>query len=769
LFALGAVSVSVNATAYADDSETIYLQRVSVGADGTRSYFAEGGATVTLRDGSEHTVDHDLLEDPDGNRYTLEADIYQAGVDEDVVYEFRLVRQPNEALSESERLEAEGLSRGSDTGLGDTGGAELASLTSAASACSVLCGHDELVLGAGLEDWAGSAARGETVEVHVVLAEAPVLELPQVSPSLADSDPVYYLEQMSDRLLAIEDRKTEMADLYEPVLAEHGIEDVYAYWLINAGLVEVDLETLEALAADDRVARLELVDEGEVEGNNGSEIMAATGIDEYLDGGYDGELPSGRSTVNDIYIGLVDNYLWNNHPAWKDCGLPSCPSRLVSAWKWNGLVGAWWPNSETPVGDSCSHGTRVAGMMLADLTSGQDTGITDPDEQIDCSGLSPESSFSFISYEHGAGSVRAIQRATWLDVDITNFARGHEVIHGLCGQTHATIDAANAAALNGVFFVKSAGNEGHLGPDCTVSIPGTAAGSFTVGALEVVGVSDLTSADAWQNIIPPDDNYNGSSRGGDCHGRSVIDLVLPGGKEGDLATCKPKPLCTYVDYVNGGINTSHASGAMSGAAADFKHWLADTFAPWPTGWTDENIVGLMHAALILQGDAGIEGGGTADPMDEFDDLFGAGRLSAILFDSSHMSAPWRFRLAISTVDDGETATIPLNPDGDMVNQDVPVDADTFRAAVWWYEPNLASGGTAEMLTKATDGGAFSSTYGATTGQKQRVGVSPPSTLGGHTWELRVSGVDVPASEDCNYYYGLQKRKVFAALFWEDGT
>ncbi len=47
LLALGAVGVSVNSVAYADDSETIYLQRVSVGTDGTRSYYAEGSNIVS--------------------------------------------------------------------------------------------------------------------------------------------------------------------------------------------------------------------------------------------------------------------------------------------------------------------------------------------------------------------------------------------------------------------------------------------------------------------------------------------------------------------------------------------------------------------------------------------------------------------------------------------------------------------------------------------------------------------------------------------------
>lgn len=471
LLALTVLNLSLSSSALAGAPETVYLQRVSVASDGTRSYYAEGSATVTLSDGREHTVDHDTLEDPEGNRYGLVADVYQTTAGGDVVYEFRLVRQDNEPMTEADRLEAESLVGRSDTGPEDTGAGVAASLASAASTCSVLCGHDELVLDASLDEWAETAARGETVEVHVVLTEAPVLDLSEVSPSLADSDPVYYLEQMSDRLLAIEDRKTEMAELYRPIMAEHGIGEFYAYWLISAALVEVDLDTLAQLAADERVARLETLSDDDPEGNSGFEMRDATGISDYLGVGWNGELASGRSSVNYMYIGLIDNYLYKPHPAWEDygstiacateCSSSSCPDRLVSAWMWNGLVGAWWPNN-APVQDT--HGTRVAGMMLADLTDDQDPAITDPDEQINCSGMSPESSFSFISYLHGAGDVRAIQRATWLDVDVANTSHPVDSTSDLCGMSHATIDAVSAATLNGVFFIKSAGNKGHYVP-----------------------------------------------------------------------------------------------------------------------------------------------------------------------------------------------------------------------------------------------------------------------------------------------------------------
>ena len=33
--------------------------------------------------------------------------------------------------------------------------------------------------------------------------------------------------------------------------------------------------------------------------------------------------------------------------------------------------------------------------------------------------------------------------------------------------------------------------------------------------------------------------------------------------------------------------------------------------------------------------------------------------------------------------------------------------------------------------------------------------------------LRVSGLDVPASTDFDYLYGQQRRKVFAAFYWEN--
>jgi hypothetical protein len=781
--ALAVVTLSLSTTALASDPETIYLQRVTVAPDGSRSYYAEGGATVTLRDGSEHSVDHDTLEDPDGNRYGIEADIYQLAEGADVIYEYRLVRHDPIPMTEEDLREAMAIEALGDTGLDDTGSVPTLSAGSDGARSAMLGTHEALILDRALEDWADIAGRGETVEVHVILAEGPALDLPDVTPNLADSDPVYYLDQMADRLLAVEDRKTEMGDLYQRFLAEHGVRDFYAYWLINGARLEVDLETLTSLAADERVARLEIVSEGEPESNNnGDAIMDATGISAFLNDGHDGELPSGRSSVNDIYIGLIDNYLWTDHYAWEDCADPgecmdecdflTCPDRLVSALRWLNTHHTWVPNTIPPTQPKASHCTHVAGMMVADLTDGQDPSITNHIDQRDYSGLSTESAFSFISYEHGAGKVRAIQKAVALDVDIANMSAGADTAD-LCGQSHATIDAVNAAALHGVFFVKSAGNHRHdQNSNCYVSKPGTAAGSFTVGALEVRNQASLSSAPIWQSgVSHPVTDKGGSSRGGDAHGRSVIALAVPGGKENarltgcDLAS-DTGLVCVSPDYEEGGVNTSQAAGAMSGAAANFKSWMVDMYFPWPTAWTDENTVGLMHAALLLQGDGVREGGTTAPPYEKFDSLYGAGRLAARTFDDAGMTPPYRFRFATRIVEDSEgAAPIYLNPDGDGNNQVLPVEADTIKAAVWWYEPNLFQGDPPKLLTRLNGEDNYS--HWNIHDTKQRVGVVPPNPVGGYTWSINLFGTELPESTDVNYFYGQERRKVFVAMYWEN--
>ncbi len=237
-----------------------------------------------------------------------------------------------------------------------------------------------------LTEWAASAGESDPTSAHVVLAGGTALDLPEVTPSLADTDPTYYLDQIAARLLAIEARKTETEALFAALFADHDIGDFYAYWLINAAQAEISAGTLAALAADARVSRIEAVSEPEDESsNNGDAIMDATGLIDYLDAGLDGELPSGRSSVNDMYVGILDNYFFQGHPAWEDCGSSAecladcgsstCPDRLVNTWKWDAIIGAWVPDYTTP---SDAHGTHVASMLVADLTDDQDPAYQDP-------------------------------------------------------------------------------------------------------------------------------------------------------------------------------------------------------------------------------------------------------------------------------------------------------------------------------------------------------------------------------------------------------
>lgn len=376
--------------------------------------------------------------------------------------------------------------------------------------------------------------------------------------------------------------------------------------------------------------------------------------------------------------------------------------------------------------------------------------------------MSTEVVFSAVSHGQNAGIAAAIQQAVALGVDGINLSAGTGGPN--CALSHTSIAAANIANLQGVFFTKSAGNDGYGATSCTVTAPGAGAGVFTVGAHMVRGVGDLTTAAIWENTDDPLDP-EGSARGGDACGRSVIDLVAAAGREGDTATSFNSS--GNATYARGAGATSMAAPVVAGAAANFRHYLVDMFSPWPSAWTNRNTAGLVFASMLLMGDGELESG-TMGSGTAYDDLWGAGRLSMKMFNPTGMTAPWRFRLAVRTIYQSATDVIPLNP-SDNGNQPIPDNVSELRVATWWYEPNLNQPpwlpiGVAQLDTQVCSDGGVCYPYNGTGPSKHRIWLGP--VFGNDLWELKITGLSVPVSLDPNYHFGYAKRVVYAVLYWE---
>lgn len=131
-----------------------------------------------------------------------------------------------------------------------------------------------------------------------------------------------------------------------------------------------------------------------------------------------------------------------------------------------------------------------------------------------------------------------------------------------------------------------------------------------------------------------------------------------------------------------------------------------------------------------------------------------------------MDAPWRRRIHSFVLEDGEEWVRNVNPSGGS-NQDVPADAEWFKGAMWFYEPNLDDN-AADLATVnfriCDSGGCYNS--GTTDAGAQRLWLG--SVVGGEEWQVKVNGIDVPDSEEAGwYYYNEPKRKVYVSYFYED--
>ena len=721
-----------------------------------------GSLTVTLADGSEHELSLDDLEDPDGNRYLAVGDVYQEDEEGDAVTELRLYRYEPERLTDDE-LVSVWTEHNADADTGDV--SDFRNRRSATYAAPEGVEMDEQ-----LTDWLAAAGRGETVEVRVVMAETLELDLPASARHLAEVDPIYSLDRSEERLLAIEDQRTAVEASQRELRAElssAAFSPETAYWLVNAFDVQLDSEAIEMLATDTRVARLELVSEVDALANDGTAIREAAQVQQFLDEGDDGSLGSGRNAYSRMLVVVWDHVVDIDHPAWGDGGVAG--SRLVGAQKWDGTLGAWVPdaNGKTQWDSGLDytgnhHGTAVTAQVLADLTEGQDSSVSN----FPGGGWAARTGMSTESYvvtlaSAGNGPIRGIEQAMYLEADILNMSvgigKGDSAMH--CNAAHSLNQAVWAGFHDGVLIVAGAGNEGHAAAnECTVLLPAYASGSVAVGGLKVPG-EDLRSGAI----------YNPSSRGGDGWGRSVIDVVAPAGRSGDKLAIWDDSygMAANGTSCNGGgcQGTSYATPVVSGAMANLKHHLMNMLG---ASWA--NDPGTLIASLLVMADREREADTGYNPITmEHDDLWGAGRLRARRFDAAGMDAPRRARWFTWTMADGDSTTWLTHPDTSGNNQALPSDVEWLNVALWWHEPNYGIyPGPADVSLKLKRVmPPWSYAHENTEPQKQRLLMSGTVGLGGYEWEVQVTGVNVPTSVDPDYFYGQQKRQMHMVVFWED--
>lgn len=737
---IGGVGGGMTALASADGPSSSAVWRL------TRTFGANGGApdevveglgVVELADGSFGEIDPVTMTDADGRLYASVGGVEQAVSGEPWVATAEVLPVQVTQLTEEER-EAEFL-------LTDPA-ADLAAFRTARASAAIIP-EPPLFIDPAISAWLASGT--DTMEVAIVLREQVPLDLPASGLGI-DASVLLDLELQEQRMLALEAYRTAVESTQTELLSvvEGGGGLITGRsWTVNRFHAVVSPALAQTLTAREDVARIEVPVEYDNDTNTGDVIRHKIQVDQYLEQGFDGSVASGRSTATNMLVGVIDTVFDEDHPGWND-----------RRFDWRSTRTGVWSSPNPAINDSATsstpiqHGGMVVSALLADLTQGQDPGLSTLQRK-QRTGTSTESSLLF--FESGepitVSRLDALEEAANFPLDVLNMSRSCEGSpSGPC--TWCDVDSSELAKVDflyhqGVFVVNTGGNYYTSGGGCYVALPGTAAGSFTPAALNANVTANLHTADL----------TSGSSGGTDVHGRKMVDLAAPSGREGTTM------LAWNNGYTTGGFGTSIAAPHIAGAAANLKHLNVDI---WGTALA--NDVGNLYAQMLLMGDGAT--GATTFNTNGIDSRWGAGRMRMRMWEPEGMDSSYRMRFGNVTLSDGGTHTVNVNPDAGGTNQAIPAAADRLRVAVWWYEPNVGSAETPAtisgyLIKRTTLGGIGAITYTSTDIGVQHHGTDAPS---GSFWELKLSGANIPSSTDgSDPLYLQQKRKVYWAMYYED--
>jgi hypothetical protein len=441
-------------------------------------------------------------------------------------------------------------------------------------------------------------------------------------------------------------------------------------------------DTVRELANRRDVTYLDSAD-GDVEPHalDGVAVRDGAQIRQFLDNGFDGQGFDKSSEHDNIVFGMLESagFLTVGHGGFLDDAPPShfrwaLDTKEPYPGRWLcGLEGC--DSVEYPPSSAGDHATVVAGLLLGDLTQGQEPSIPAAAWE-GGSGYAPRAllhSFSFGSVGQAVHAFDRIAGFEWQNhpPHILNSSWGDENAAQItCQGNHSVSKAANRAFQAGHFGVVSAGNSYGSANNCRVTAPADAIGSFAVGGH--LNLPENLSGSAVTVRSGP--IYEPSSWGGNPtqgQNRSIVSLTAPAIREN-------------LFDINGGIdhNSSHGTSWAAPTVASVAGLVLDWYRQSVSYFVYFNP-GLLYTQMLLMGDRQNAQGGKNTAG--FDHRWGAGRLRARLFQSDGMSprgmsAPWLHFTSWTCVDDGQLYKVEV-----LSGETLSSEYDDFKAAAYWYD------------------------------------------------------------------------------------
>ncbi len=438
------------------------------------------------------------------------------------------------------------------------------------------------------------------------------------------------------------------------------------------------------------------------------------GILNYREAGFLGESALGNTGETSLVVGMADVGFNFQHPAWRD---GSGVQRVLGVYSapWSGSTGGtegWHVASDTFDGiEYDNHAQRVASIIGADLTEGQDSNI--PFSPFGASagarrartGFAPRALFR--AYQTGSPEstrmfgvtgVEALDAAAGTSHDVWNTSLFWDLHATLtsCTTTNSargkTVSADLHNALfrdNDVFVAKSAGNN-YTGAFCNT--PGLRISGPAASTMVAVGALNDATPPCNTQSVPTLWQFSGGDTLPD--GRSWPHLVVQGGTCGSMAAydlCQDYP-CTpgttaWIEPTRFGYNaiydifgaTSGAAPKITGAALLFKEWYLDTFG------SSGNEPGRIVANILNMTDRYTGGASTLQPVPRY----GLGRFRLKDWDSSRLSTARAGLFLTTSVRLAGNQLIDLDL-GSVDTGTISLRVRRLNVVVWWDEPNTGS-------------------------------------------------------------------------------